>query len=146
MAQTKMNKTGAKIFTGLHGLVYRISNGKVGGKMAGGAIIVLGTTGRKSGKKRERPLIAGDHPDGWVVVASFSGHDEHPAWYHNLMSNPDATVQLGSDVHSVRARVSEGDEREKLWDEMASIYSDYDEYQAVTDREIPVLVLERQSA
>lgn len=138
-----MNKTGARVFTGLHGLVYKVTKGKVGGKMAGGNIIVLGTTGRRSGKRRERPLVAADHPDGWTIIASFSGHDEHPAWYHNLMADPSATVQLGADVHQVRARQTDGEERDRLWRQMADIYADYDEYQAVTDREIPVLVLER---
>lgn len=143
MAQTKVNKTGAKIFTGAHAKIYKLSGGRIGGKMAGGNIILLGTTGRKSGERRERPLIAGDHDDGWVVIASFSGHDSHPAWYLNLEANPEATVQLGTETHDVRARIAEGDERDALWRQMADIYSDYDEYQLVTDRDIPVLVLER---
>ncbi|MDH3679137.1 MAG: nitroreductase/quinone reductase family protein, partial [Acidimicrobiia bacterium] len=67
MAQTKMNKTGTRIFTGLHGAVYKLTKGRVGGKMSGGQILVLGTTGRNSGKKRERPLIGMDHPDGWEI-------------------------------------------------------------------------------
>lgn len=146
MAQTKMNKTATRFFTGLHGALYKLTRGKVGGKMSGGHIIVLGTTGRRSGKKRERPLIAMDHPDGWVVVASYSGHDEHPGWYHNLMAEPEATVQIGSDVHDVTARTTSGDERAELWEQMAKVYPDYEEYQKVTDREIPVLVLERHAA
>ena len=143
MAQTKVNKTVAKIFTGAHAKIYKLSGGRIGDKMAGGNIILLGTTGRKSGDRRERPLIAGDHDDGWVVIASWSGHDSHPAWYLKLEANPEATVQLGTETHGVRARIAEGDEREALWRQMADIYSDYDEYQLVTDRDIPVLVLER---
>ncbi len=143
MAQTKVNKTMANIFTGMHGRVYKLTGGRLGGKMSGGNIIVLGTTGRKSGQRRERPLIAGDHPDGWVIIASFSGHDTHPDWYLNLEADPEATVQLGKETHDVRARVTEGDERSELWQQMADIYSDYDEYQQVTEREIPVIVLER---
>lgn len=144
MTQTKVNKTATRIFTQLHALVYKLTKGKVGGRMGEGHVAVLGTKGRESGKHRERPLIAGDHPDGWVVVASYSGHDEHPGWYHNLMADPHATIQLGDEVHRVKARVTGGEEREKLWEQMKAIYSGYDEYQAVTDREIPVLVLERQ--
>ncbi len=143
MAQTKVNKTVARIFNGLHRGVYKLSRGRFGGKIAGGAIILLRTTGRKSGKQRECPLIAGDHTDGWVIVASFSGHDEHPAWYLNLEADPAATVTLGNVETPVRARATEGEERAALWDQMAEIYGDYNEYQAVTDREIPVLVLER---
>lgn len=143
MAQTKINKTVGKIFTGLHRRIYKLSGGRIGGSMQGGDIIVLGHKGAKSGKQRETPLIGGQHDDGWVVIASYSGHDEHPAWYHNLVANPDATVQLGKQTHRVRAREVEGDEREQLWNDMAQIYSDYDEYKSVTERHIPVLVLER---
>lgn len=143
MAQTKINKRVGKVFTTLHGRLYKLSGGKIGGKMAGGEIILLATTGRKSGQTREQPLIGGDHPDGWVVIASYSGHDEHPAWYLNLMANSEATVIAGNQSHPVRARVVEGDERTDLWDSMAATYSDYAEYQKVTDRPIPVLVLER---
>ncbi len=145
MAQTKINKTVARIFTSLHGSLYKLTRGRLGAKMQGGNIILLGTTGRKSGQRRERPLIAGDHPDGWVVIASYSGHDEHPAWYLNLMANPAGTVILGPDSHPITARETSGEERQKLWDEMVAIYDDYSEYQAVTDREIPVLVLEQAS-
>lgn len=146
MAQTKMNKTAARIFTGLHGSIYKLTKGKVGGKMAGGNIIVLETKGRKSGKVRQRPLIALDHPDGWAIVASFSGHDEHPGWFHNLQADPTATIRLGSDSYRVKARVTSGGERTELWDKLTAIYADYDEYQAVTERKIPVVVLERQNA
>lgn len=141
MAQTKINRNAAKVFTGIHGLVYKLSRGRVGGGK--GTIIVLGTKGRKSGKLRERPLLSGDHPSGWVVVASFSGHDRHPDWYLNLEADPEATVQAGGQVHRVTARTTEGAERDELWSEMATLYPDYDEYQSVTDREIPVLILER---
>lgn len=143
MAQTKINKNAAKIFTTLHGKLYKLSGGRMSGNMSGGEIIVLGTTGRKSGKARERPLVGGNHPDGWVIIASFSGHDEHPDWYHNLKANPAATVTVGKDTHEVTARETEGAERTELWDKMVETYADYKEYQKVTERNIPVLVLER---
>lgn len=143
MAQTKINKTLGKVFTGVHRSVYKLTGGKLGGKMADGDIIVVGTTGAKSGKARETALIGGPHDNGWVVVASYSGHDEHPGWYHNLMASPEATVQLGKSTHPVQARVVHGAERDELWAEMVKIYGDYDAYREVTDREIPVIVLER---
>ncbi len=143
MAQTKVNKTVGKIFTGLHRSLYKLTGGKFGGKMAGGDIIVLGTTGAKTGKARETALIGGNHDSGWVVIASWSGHDEHPGWFHNLTANPDATVLLGKEKTNVRARVAEGAERDDLWAAMTEVYSDYDEYEKVTDRTIPVVVLER---
>lgn len=143
MAQTKINPTIGKIFTGIHGKLYKLTGGRLGGKMQGGQIIMLSTTGRKSGKTREHPLIGGDHDDGWVVIASFSGHDFHPAWYLNLQADNNGVVQLGKEKHSVTSRETTGDERQTLWDQMSGLYGDYNEYQKVTDREIPVLVLER---
>lgn len=143
MAQTKINKTVGKVFTGLHRSLYKLSGGRIGGSMSGGDIIVLGTTGAKTGKARETALIGGHHDDGWIVIASWSGHDEHPGWFHNLQANPEATVLKGKEKTKVRARVAEGSERDELWARMAAVYSDYDAYQDVTDRTIPVVVLER---
>lgn len=143
MAQTKVNKTVGKVFTGVHRTLYKLSGGRIGGSMAGGDIIVLGTTGARSGKAREAALIGGHHDDGWIVIASWSGHDEHPGWFHNLQANPEATVLVGKEKTNVRARVAEGAERDGLWARMTEVYSDYDEYQKVTDRSIPVVVLER---
>lgn len=78
-----------------------------------------------------------------VAIASYSGHDAHPAWFLNLEAEPEASLLLDGVSHGVRARVTEGDERAKLWAQMAELNSDYTDYQEVTDREIPVLVLER---
>ncbi len=147
MAQTKVNKRVARIFTGLHGSVYKLSKGRIGGtKTEGAHIAVLTTTGRKSGQQRQRPLIVGDHPDGWVAIASFSGHDQHPAWYLNLEAQPEARLLIDGVDYEIKARVTEGSERLELWDQMAALYPDYIEYSKVTDREIPVLVLERGRA
>jgi len=143
MTRTQINKRATKVLAGLHGNLYNLSGGRIGATLRGADIIVLGTTGRKSGTRRERPLIGGDHPAGWVVIASYSGHDEHPAWYLNLRANPEATVRVGREVHDVKARETEGDEKAQLWARMVELYADYADYRAVTDRDIPVLVLER---
>lgn len=143
MAQTKINKRVGKMFTGLHAQVYKMSGGKLGGSSGSASIAVLITLGRKSGKTRTSPLLVNPHPDGWVVIASYSGHDEHPGWYYNVKSTPNCELQLGRVRHRVSAREVTGDERVTLWNEMAAAYPDYDEYKSVTDREIPVLVLER---
>lgn len=143
MAQTKVNKRVAKLFSGMHGRVYKLSKGKIGGSSGAATIAVLTTTGRKSGKVRTTPLLAGTHPDGWVVIASYSGHDEHPGWYYNIKKAPNCSLQVGDSHHRVTAREVTGDERVALWNQMAADYPDYDEYKAVTDREIPVIVLER---
>ena len=78
-----------------------------------------------------------------MITASNSGHHHAPDWYHNLSADPTATLQVGADVHSVRAREVEGEEREALWHQLVSVYGDYETYREVTDRSIPVLVLER---
>ncbi len=144
MAKTQYDPTFSKIFTGLHRVMYKLSRGRIGGKIEGGHIVILGTTGRKTRRKRESPLIALEHPTGWVVTASNSGHDYAPGWYHNLMANPLAKLRLGKHVHNVEARVTEGEERDELWNKLVAIHPDYAAYEEVTDRKIPVLVLERR--
>jgi F420H(2)-dependent quinone reductase len=79
-----------------------------------------------------------------VIVASKGGYPKHPAWFHNLRANPDATVQLGRERRSVRARVATPAERERLWPKVVAAYRDYDRYQQRTDRQIPLVVLERR--
>lgn len=144
MAQTKINPVMSKVFTTCHMWVVKLSGGKIGGGVVkGGDIIILETKGAKSGKTRKNPLLGGPHDDGWIVIASFTGHDYNPSWYYNLKANPDATVDLRKEVTKVRARETEGEERQQLWDVMAGLYPDYNAYAEVTDREIPVLVLEK---
>lgn len=143
MAITKMNPTIGKIASKLHTGVYKMTGGKLGGKLGDAQAMVLGTTGRKSGKHRETPVFGVEHPNGWLIIASNSGHDKAPDWYFNLMAQPEATVQVGSDVHPVSARVLEGNERRGAWDQMVAVYKDYNAYQEVTDRVIPVLALDR---
>jgi deazaflavin-dependent oxidoreductase (nitroreductase family) len=104
---------------------------------------VLHTTGRSTGQLRKFPLIYGERDGVLVLVASKGGAPEHPGWYENLVVNPDAAVQVKGDVFPVRARTATGDERRELWDLMLEQWPDYDDYQARTDREIPVVVLER---
>ena len=143
MAQTKVNRRFAQVFSTLHRLTLKVTGGRVGGSLGGGDIIILGTTGRKSGKRRTVPLLAGNHDDGWIIIASFSGHDFHPDWFHNLKANPSVSVEVGGQTHSATARITSGEEREACWKAMADVYDDYNEYASVTDREIPVVVLER---
>lgn len=138
---TKIPKGFARVFTGLHGLVYRLSKGRLGGKIDGAHMVVLGTTGAKSGTRRMSPLVAIDHFDGWAVVASFSGHDVDPGWCHNLRAHPEATLQIGPDVHQVRAAPVEGEMRSELWDRFKTAYPDYAKYERVTDREFPIFAL-----
>ncbi len=115
--------------------------------MAGGPgplpTLLLTTRGRKSGEPRPAPLLYGPAGDGYVVIASKGGMPSHPLWYLNLQANPECELMVGPKAVSARARVAEGEERERLWRQMAEMYPPYDTYQKnAGDRVIPVVVLE----
>jgi deazaflavin-dependent oxidoreductase (nitroreductase family) len=124
--------------------LYRRSGGKIGGTMRGAPVLLLTTTGRRSGQQWTVPLMY--HPDGndrWVLVASNGGSPRHPAWLHNLRSQPSAAIEIGREKVAVAAAEAKDEERERLWRVMADMYSGYDEYARKTDRAIPVVVLQR---
>tara|TARA_Y100000588_G_scaffold227572_1_gene241371 strand:+ start:2471 stop:2908 length:438 start_codon:yes stop_codon:yes gene_type:complete len=106
--------------------------------------LLLTTTGRKSGNPSVLPLIYGESEAGPVIVASKGGAPDHPVWYLNLEANPSVEVQILGEKFSARARTVEGNERQTLWDQLAQLYPPYNDYQAKTSREIPVVVLERE--
>jgi proline iminopeptidase len=106
-------------------------------------ILLLTTTGRATGEERTTPLIFGLDGDNPVIVASKGGAPEHPGWYRNLVKNPAAEVQIKGERFPVRARDAEGEERGRLWKMMNGIWRHYDSYQEKTERQIPVVVLER---
>ena len=123
---------------------YRATNGEEGHIWREGAtILLLTTTGRKTGQKSTTPLIYGMDGANPVIVASKGGAPRHPGWYRNLVANPAAEVQILGETFPVRARNADGEERERLWAMMNGIWKHYAEYQTKTDREIPVVVLER---
>jgi len=109
----------------------------------GSTVLLLTTTGRKTGNETTTPLIYSLDGDNPVIVASKGGTPEHPGWYLNLSKNPEVGVQILGDRFRARARTTEGDERERLWRQMNGVWPHYDEYQEKTDRQIPVVVLER---
>lgn len=125
-----------------HVRVYRETGGQQGYHWRGTEILLLNTTGRKSGQERTMPLIHRTDGDRYVVVASKGGAPDHPAWFENLRADPDVTVQVRDQVVPVRAHVAEGEERARLWSLMTEVWPDYDSYQQKTDREIPVVVLQ----
>lgn len=125
---------------------YRATDGAEGHEWRGTQTLLLTTTGRKSGEPRTTPLIYGEAGDSYAVVASKGGSDEPPAWYLNLSENPAVEVQVKADRFKARARTASAEEKPALWRKMVAEWPSYDEYQQRTEREIPVVVLERVSA
>jgi len=115
-------------------------------KEAGGSgplpTLLLTTTGRKSGEARALPLIYGNYGDSYIVIASKGGMPNHPIWYLNLEAKPECDLMVGAKAVSARARIVIGEERTKIWAQMAEIYPPYLDYQKATEREIPVIVLD----
>ena len=128
-----------------HVKVYRETNGEQGYLWNGAPILLLTTTGRKSGEARTSALIFGRDGDDLLLVASQGGAPTHPNWYHNLSANPDVEVQVEGDVFPATARTATGDEKARLWSIMTDVWPNYDAYQERTDRAIPVVVLTPQS-
>jgi proline iminopeptidase len=123
---------------------YRETGGEVGHIWREGSkILLLTTKGRTTGEPRTTPLIYENAGDDYVIIASKGGAPEDPGWYRNLSKNADVEVQVLDDVFPAHARVAEGDERERLWKLAAQQWPGYDDYKKKTDREIPVVVLER---
>jgi len=110
----------------------------------GTSVLLLTTRGRKSGEERTTPLIYGTAGEDYVIVASKGGADEPPAWYVNLEADPDVEVQVLDDVFPARARTATPDEKPQLWESMLREWPHYAEYQEQTDREIPVVLLQRR--
>lgn len=121
---------------------YLATDGREGHDWQGTQTLILTTTGRRSGRSRQTPLIYGRHGDHYLVVASKGGAPQHPAWYFNLDASPDAEIQVRGDKMRVRARTATPEERAELWPIMTSEWPDYDRYQEQTDRDIPLVVLE----
>jgi deazaflavin-dependent oxidoreductase (nitroreductase family) len=111
--------------------------------LKGTTILLLTTTGRRTGEQRTTPLIFREVDGAYVIVASKGGADEPPAWYVNLEAQPDVEVQIKGDRFPARARTASSEERARIWPLMAEVWPDYDAYQAKTDREIPIVLLER---
>jgi deazaflavin-dependent oxidoreductase (nitroreductase family) len=127
-----------------HVKVYRETNGEQGYLWNGAPILLLTTTGRKSGQARTSALIFGRDGDDLLLVASQGGAPTHPNWYHNLSANPDVEVQVEGDVFPATARTATGDEKARLWSIMTDVWPNYDQYQERTDRQIPLVVLTRK--
>jgi deazaflavin-dependent oxidoreductase (nitroreductase family) len=132
------------LFGAEHVRVYRETKGERGYHWRGTTILLLSTTGRKSGEPRTTPLIHRTDGDRFIVVASKGGAPEHPSWYENLLADPDATIEVLAEKIPVRATTASGEERSRLWSLMTEVWPAYDEYTQKTDREIPVVVFTRR--
>ena len=122
---------------------YRANGGKVTGIFAGAPLLVLTTTGARSGQPRVTPLVYTTDNGRWVVIASKGGAPTHPDWYYNLRANPEVTVEVGTESFPARATITTGAERQRLFDQMAVRMPNFAEYQRNTVRQLPVIVLER---
>jgi deazaflavin-dependent oxidoreductase (nitroreductase family) len=122
--------------------VYERTGGREGGTLEGKPVVVLTTRGRRSGQLRKSPLMRVEHDGRYAVVASQGGAPKHPVWYLNLLADPHVTLQDGDRVFDMRARVASGDEKREWWNRATDTWPAYDEYQAKTDREIPLVILE----
>jgi deazaflavin-dependent oxidoreductase (nitroreductase family) len=135
---------GQNLFGAEHVRRYRETGGEVGHVWRRGSkTLLLTTNGRKTGKPTTSPLIYAQAGDDYVIVASKGGAPAHPGWYRNLVKDPNVEVQVKDDIFSAHARTATGEEREQLWELALQQWPDYDTYQTRTEREIPVVVLER---
>jgi F420H(2)-dependent quinone reductase len=122
--------------------IYRLTRGRVMGKIGRAPVLLLTSTGRRSGQSRTAPVLFLADGERVVVIGSNAGNLREPAWSHNLKANPDAEIEIRGDRRIVRARVTEGEERERLWRMMNELYAGFDEYDERTSRDIAVFALE----
>ena len=125
---------------------YRLSRGRLFGKLDRAPVLLLTTTGRRSGRQRTAPVVYLARGEHLVVIGSNAGNVKEPAWALNLKTNPDCEVELGAEHRRLRARVAEGEERASLWTSVNAMYSGFDDYDAHTNRDIAVFVLEPRHA
>jgi len=130
------------IFIALHVSIYRATSGRLGGTLRGAPVMLLTTTGRKSGLPRTTPVMYVRDGDALATVASNGGKDREPQWWSNLKANPTATVQVKGEKMTVEARKADPEEKGRLWKLLTGVYPTYDDYQAKTSRKIPVVILQ----
>lgn len=122
---------------------FRSSGGKVGGQFAGAPMIIITHTGAKSGKTYTTPLVFSKDGDKCVIIASYAGAPKNPSWYHNLVTHPEITVEIGADKFKAKATEVKGAERDRLFAEQAKMMPQFNDYAKKTSRKIPVFTLER---
>ncbi len=138
-----MSEADDQLFGDEHVRVYRETKGERGYHWRGTTILLLTTRGRRSGEPRTTPLIHRTDGGRWIIVASKGGAPEHPAWFENLRADDNATIEVLADTIPVVASTAVGEERSRLWSLMTEVWPAYDDYQARTEREIPIVILTR---
>jgi deazaflavin-dependent oxidoreductase (nitroreductase family) len=123
---------------------FRANQGRVGGQFEGAPLLLLHSTGAKSGQERVNPVMYQAVGNGFAVFASKAGADTNPDWYHNLRAHPQARIEVGTQTLDVTARVLDADEREPIWEEQKARYPGFAGYETKTDRVIPVVMLDRR--
>jgi deazaflavin-dependent oxidoreductase (nitroreductase family) len=133
----------AKVLSTLHRAIFRVSGGRIGKRLVDNDMLLLTTRGRRSGRPHTVPLLYLRNGSGLVVVASWGGRPYHPDWYLNLVDDPQATVELPGERFTARARTAGEEERARLWPAVVTAWDGYATYQSRTDRQIPLVMLER---
>jgi deazaflavin-dependent oxidoreductase (nitroreductase family) len=133
---------------GVHAWVYRATGGRIGEHVPGvkAPMLLLDHVGARSGVHRTSPLLYIPDGDNVAIIASKGGYPKNPAWFHNLKANPETSVQIGTERRPVTARIAAGEERERIWRRAVGLWPQYRAYQERTERQIPVVVLERRAA
>lgn len=121
---------------------YRLTSGAIGGRMAGLNVMLLTTTGRKTGQPRVTPLGYFKEGANFVIIASNAGAEKNPAWFYNLKSNPQVKIQIGKQELTARAQVVDSEKRNQMWSELVKMAPAYKKYEKQTKREIPLVILQ----
>jgi deazaflavin-dependent oxidoreductase (nitroreductase family) len=146
-SEERIGTLAVRVMSSVNTWIFRASGGRIGNRFRYGApVLLLATTGRKSGARRTTPLIYLEDGERVVLVASKGGMSHSPGWSHNLLANPECEVTIGARTRAMRARRASAEEKALLWPRLVAIYRDYDDYQARTTRDIPVLILTPRDA
>ncbi len=130
-----------KAFSAFHRIVYLLTGGRLLGIVAGAPVLLLTTTGYRTGKPRTKPLLYLMEESAYIIVASYGGRPSNPAWYRNLQSHPVAEIRAKNRTLGVKAETASAEERARLWPKLTAMYPGYADYQGKTNREIPVVIL-----
>jgi deazaflavin-dependent oxidoreductase (nitroreductase family) len=144
--EEKLGHVAIKLMSAANTWAFRVSGGRLGARFPGGApVLLLTTVGKKSGQKRTAPLLYLKDGDNYVIVASKGGMSHNPGWYWNLLAKPEVEIEVGHEKMAATARRAGEAEKKRLWPQLVAMYPSYDDYQARTDRQIPVVILTPRS-